>query len=136
MVWLEYSGLIPHYCLKGYIEYCYYKDTTYVLGFTLAVTITLYLVVFITTNILTKIKQAEHSHGQVNAKRTEQDRFIDEYIVGLAHDVKGHLAAVKICLNIVLKGTLDEQSFEFAGRAYYRTKKLASRLKIFIKLIN
>lgn len=136
MILLEYSGFVPHYCLEGYIVHCSYRDTTYVLGFTLVITVTLYLVVFITTKLSPKIKQAENSHRPMNAKQTEQDRFIDEYVVGLAHDVKGHLAAIQSCLDIVLKGALDKQSLEFASRAYNRTKKLISHMKIFMRLTN
>lgn len=137
MVLLEYSGFVPHHCLKGYIIDCFYRDNVYVLGSTLVLAITLYLTVFITTTILTKIiKQIEHLHEQVNVGRTEQDRFIDEYVVSFTHDVKGDLAAIQSCLAIVLKGSLDKQSFEFASRSYNRTKKLASHMKIFIKLTN
>ena len=137
MILLEYSGSIPHYCLKGYIVDCFYRDGDYVFGFILVLAITLYLTIFITTNILTRIvKQAEHSYEQVNLGRTEQDRFIDEYVVGFTHDVKGDLAAIQSCLAIVLKGSLDKQSFEFASRSYDRAKKLASHMKIFIKLTN
>lgn len=58
----------------------------------------------------------------------------DRYIAHLTHDIVGHLATIQSCLGVALTGTLDKQSSEFVQRAYNRTCKLTSFIKMLIKL--
>ncbi|MEJ2704375.1 MAG: HAMP domain-containing sensor histidine kinase [Sedimentisphaerales bacterium] len=134
MILFEYLDIIPHFCPKASLEYCSYRDADHVLGFAFVFTATLFLGILTTTSISAKGKRPDTSDGPDNAKQGEQDHIMDKCFVGLAHDVKGHIAAIQSCLAVVLKGAIDAQSLEFANRAYDRTQRFASHMRIFIKL--
>lgn len=134
MILLEYLNLIPHHCLEGYIVYCSYQKTSFILGTFFVFTVTLYLVVYITGFISSNLQQVDVSRNQVNTLISEENRIKYKYIAHFIHDIKGHIATIQSCLSIVLTGTLDKQSYEFVDRAYKRTCKMTNFLKMFMKL--
>ena len=59
MIILEYLKVIPHYCLKGFVEHCLYRDGVYILGTFFVFATSLYLVVYMTSYITIRLRQAE-----------------------------------------------------------------------------
>jgi len=57
----EYFELIPHYCLKGFVEQCLHKDGVYILGTYFVFATSLYLVVYMTSYIATRLRRAEQA---------------------------------------------------------------------------
>jgi signal transduction histidine kinase len=134
MILLEYLEVIPHHCLEGYIKDCSCRDAGYVLGTFFVFAVVLYVVVYITGHIFSSLKETEMSVKKANAQLLENDSIKDKYVTRLTHDIRGHLSTIHSCLGVVLIGTLDEQSSEFADRAFKRTKKLTDFIKTFSTL--
>ncbi len=57
----EYFQLIPHHCLKGFVEQCLNKDGVYILGTFFVFATSLYLVVYMTSYIATRLRQTEQA---------------------------------------------------------------------------
>ena len=55
----------------------------------------------------------------------------------MTHDVKGHLAAIQTCLELVtgqIIGPLNDQQADFLGRAHGRTKSVVNFIKTLLRL--
>ncbi len=137
MVLLEFKGIIPHHCLKvqgnGHLR----EDGLYISGSLFAFATTLYLVVYMTNFITSRLRQQEQAYREANIQLKQKDRVKDEYVERVTHDVKGHLAAIQSCLGVLadnLAGPLSERQSEFVNRAHNRTKKLSLFVKTLLKL--
>ncbi len=59
LLFCEYLQLIPHHCLKGFVEHCLHRNRIYVLGTFFVFATSLYLVVYMTSYIATRLREAE-----------------------------------------------------------------------------
>ncbi|UCG56718.1 MAG: HAMP domain-containing histidine kinase [Phycisphaerales bacterium] len=137
LVVLEYTHVLPHHCLEGFVGHCSYRAGLYILGVFFVFASTLYLVVYMASYISVRLKRAEKAHIQANTLLREKDRIKDEYVLRVTHDIKGHLATIQSCLGVVANGTigrLDEQQADFVKTAHTRTKKLTAFVKTLLKL--
>ena len=126
LVVLEGAGVIPHYGLMGFAAHGLFRDGTFVLGFLFVFTITLYLVVYMTTSIGEQLRLQQESLEKANAQLRQKDQVKNEYVLRVTHDIKGHLAAVQSCLDIVtgeMIGPLNDKQKDMVGRAHRRTIK-------------
>jgi PAS domain S-box-containing protein len=57
----EYLQLVPHHCLKGFVEHCLHRDSVYILGTFLVFATSLHLVVYMTSDIAARLRQAEQA---------------------------------------------------------------------------
>ena len=137
MVLLEFKGIIPHHCLKiqgnGHLR----EDGLYISGSLFAFATTLYLVVYMTNFITSRLRQQEQAYREANIQLKHKDRVKDEYVERVTHDIKGHLAAIQSCLGVLadnMVGPLSERQREFVNRAHNRTKKLSLFVKTLLKL--
>lgn len=134
---LEYSGMIPHYCLKPFVTVDQYNHAPFVLGTVAVVSSALYLVVFMASSISTRLRKQEQGYWEANQLLGQKDRIKDEYVERVTHDIKGHLAAIKSTLDVVAKGftgPLEPQQQEFVDRAVDRTRVLATFVRQLLKL--
>jgi len=134
LVLLEHQELIPHYCLKGYVIQCRYEERAFLLGTFAVFAITLYLVVYMASYIMVRLRRAEEAQRQANALLCEKDRIKDEYVARLTHDIKGHLATIQTCLDVAVIGGLNDRTADFVNRAYRRTQKLTAFVKMLLTL--
>jgi len=137
MVLLEAAGILKHYPLTGFAGHDLYKSQIYIFGVLFVFTATLYLVVYMTTNICEQLRKQQESYEQANALLEEKDHLKNEYVLRLTHDVKGHLAAIESCLHIVddgLVGPLNERQKDLVERAYRRTLKCMDFITALLKL--
>ena len=137
LILLEYLQFIPHHCLQGFVVRCLHRDGFYVLGVYFVFTTALYLVVYMASYIATKLKQAEQAHREANILLRKKDHIKDEYVLRLTHDIKGHLAAIQSCLDVVankLVGSLNERQADLINRADSRTRKVTHFVKTLLKL--
>ncbi len=130
----EFKGLIPHYCLEGFIESSQHSNGIFVFGTLAVVVSTLYFVVFMTSSISTRLREQEHGFWEANQMLKQKDRIKDEYVERVTHDIKGHLAAIKSLLNVVDMGPLTDGQQEFVSRASRRTNVLATFVRQLLKL--
>jgi len=134
---LEYKGIVPHYPLEGFATSGAHSNVFYVFGTIGAMASTFYLVVYMTSDITTKLRKQEEAYRQVNLELKQKDQIKDEYVLRVTHDIKGHLAAIQSCLDVVEKkliGPLNEQQQDFVSSADRRTRKLAYFVKSLLKL--
>jgi len=137
LILLEYLQFIPHHCLQGFVVRCLHRDGFYVLGVCFVFTTALYLVVYMASYIATKLKRAEQAHREANILLRKKDHIKDEYVLRLTHDIKGHLAAIQSCLDVVankLVGSLNERQADLINRADSRTRKVTHFVKTLLKL--
>jgi signal transduction histidine kinase len=134
---LEAAHAIPHYDLTGFAGHGLYDDATFVLGFLFVFTITLYLVVYMTTSISEQLRLHQESLERANTLLEEKDHVKNEYVLRVTHDIKGHLAAIESCLDVVLNGMLgplNEKQKDFVERAQRRTTKCLAFVMALLKL--
>lgn len=137
LVLLEGTGVVPHYDLTGFAGHGLYSNGTFVLGFLLVFTITLYLVVYMTTSITEQLREHQKELEKANALLEEKDQVKNEYVLRVTHDIKGHLAAIESCLEVVsngMLGPLNDKQKDFVERAQRRTTKCLAFVLALLKL--
>jgi signal transduction histidine kinase len=134
---LEGAGVLRHYDLVGFAGHGLYRDKTFVLGFLFVFTVTLYLVVYMTTSISEQLRRQQEGLEKANVQLQDKDHLKNEYVLRLTHDIKGHLAAVQSCLEIVFNemiGPLNEKQKDLVERAYRRTSKCMAFITALLRL--
>ena len=137
IVVLEYFGILYHYELKGFAAHGLYKDFTFISGTLFVFSSTLILVVYMTTSIVEQLREQEEGVEQANKKLEEKDKIKNEYVLRVTHDIKGHLAAIESCINLVyseMVGPLNKKQKDLVGRAYRRTLKCISFITALLKI--
>lgn len=132
MVILEYSGIIPHYCLKGFIIHDQHTNLIYIAGVSFVFISTLYIAVYMAASISARLRRRERTLEQANEQLREKDRVKSEYVLRVTHDIKEHLSAIQGCLEPVaggITGELNPGQFDLIRRAVQRTAKLTSFVK-------
>ena len=125
MVLLEYSGLLNHYPLQGFIDEGFYKNTKYLIGTGFIFVTTSYLVVYMTNTVTEKLKQREEAYKNANIQLKEKDKIKNEYVFQVTHDIKGHISTIKNLLDAASVLKNEEKKTEFIKRGIERTTKLA-----------
>jgi len=143
MTFLEYTAIIKHYPLDGFIITNMYNNLIYIVTTGFIFISTSYFVVYITKSIILDSKKHENAYLQANIKLKQKDRIKNEYVMRITHDIKGHITAIHSCLSILNKkitGELSPQQEEFVNRAYYRieilNKFISDRLNITKRKVN
>lgn len=137
MLLFEYEQIIPHYCLKGFISNCLYQDTRYIMGTYFTFVTAIFLVVYMASSIASKMKKAEEGYREANELLRQKDRIKDEYVLRVTHDIKGHLAAIKSCLDVVVRkmaGDLNPQQQDLLETSQRRTTSLNNFVKALLNL--
>jgi len=134
---LEYKRIVPHYCVKEFIAKGACSNTLGIFATVGAMASTLFLVVYMTSNIGTKLREQETAYLRINAELKQKDKIKDEYVSRVTHDIKGHLAAIQTCLDVVkrkLFGSLNEKQADFIDRAHNRTCKVTKFVRTLLEL--
>jgi nitrogen-specific signal transduction histidine kinase len=134
---LEYKGIVPHYCLEGFVTYGMHSNGFHVFGIIVVLASTFYLIVYMTSDISTQLRKQEEAYWQANIQLKQKDRIKDEYVLRVTHDIKGHLAAIQSCLDVVankLAGSLNKQQADLIDRANGRTRKVTHFVKTLLRL--
>jgi signal transduction histidine kinase len=134
---LEYFQIIRHHPIVGFLEINLFQNRYYVLGVFIVFSTTLYLVVYMTTSIVSQLRKQQTGYKLLNLKLNEKDRIKNEYLLTVSHDIKSHMAAIKSCLDILsthTAGSLNEKQSELVERADYRAYKAIAFLSTLLKL--
>ncbi len=137
IVSLEYFGILPHYCLKGFVVGNQHNNHIYIGGVSFVFVSTLYIAVYMATSISAKLRQREKILSQTNELLKEKDRVKSEYVLRVSHDIKEHLAAIQGCLEPVvggITGELNSQQLNLIQRAIQRTAKLMLFVKALLEI--
>lgn len=137
LIFLEYLQIIPHYVLAGFLEGVNYRDELYVFGTFFVFATTIYAVAYLTASISEQLHQQQRELEETNAQLQKKDNLKNEYVLRLTHDIKGHLAAIQSCLDVVndqLVGSLNEKQIDLIERAHRRTGKCLNFISALLKL--
>ncbi|MHC4266378.1 MAG: sensor histidine kinase [Planctomycetota bacterium] len=148
LVMLEYQDIIHHYSLSGFIDAglyqnplfvsgTFYQNPLFVSGTFFILATTLYLVVYMTTSITNQLRKQQLKAENANLLLLEKDHLKDEYVMRLTHDIKGHLAAIQGCLEVVEKkmvGPLNEKQSDLVERAHRRADKCLTFIRALLRL--
>lgn len=134
---LECFSVVPHYPLTDFIQNDLYKNVYYVFGAGLVFTITSFLIVFLSHMIISRSIKTEETYVKTNFELENKDKLKNEYVLRVTHDIKGHVAAILSCLDVIrsgIAGPLTNDQKEFSNRAYERTEQLSSFIKDLLNL--
>lgn len=120
----EFRGWFRHYELKGFINIGFYNNIVYLTGTGFVFITTSYVVVYMTSTVSAILRVREHAYREANRELLNKDIIKDEYVFRITHDIKGHLGAIRNCLDVSLSDLPTEQKQDFVSRAYARTDKL------------
>jgi signal transduction histidine kinase len=134
---LECYSVVPHYPLTGFVSHDLYKNVFYVFGSGLVFTITSILIVFLSHMIIYRSIKTEETYVKTNFELESKDKLKNEYVLRVTHDIKGHVAAILSCIDVIrsgIAGPLNETQKEFSNRAYERTELLSTFIKNLLNL--
>ena len=97
------------------------------LGRFLSFSSTLYIAVYLTTTIVSKLRQRERELEISNQLLAEQDKLKSRYVMIVSHDIQASLSAIESCLQTVLHGftgKIGEKSRDMVQRATVRSQHL------------
>jgi len=134
---LESFGVLAHYELVPFVSVDFFANRFYVLGTLFVFSATLYLVVYMTTSIMKQLRRQQEGFELVNLQLKQKDYYKNEYILRLTHDIKGHLAAIDGCLNVVrekIVGPLNDKQMDLIERGHNRAVKCLAFVNALLKL--
>jgi signal transduction histidine kinase len=134
---LECYAIIPHYPLEGFVSHDLYNNILYVYGTGFVFACTSILVVFLSHMIIYRSIKSEETYVKTNIELENKDKLKNEYVLRVTHDIKGHIAAILSCLDVVrakTTGPLNQVQEEFTSRAYERTGLLSGFIKDLLNL--
>ncbi len=149
MALLEYRGLIPHYNLVGFINPDLYRHGTYVGAGILVMTTTLFLVIYMTSSISTRLRartsellEVSQSHeaksqelAELNTKLQRLDAARTKFMVTVTHELRAPVATIFSCLDLVLGGFASpEKERQILERAQQRATELLDLVKDLLEL--
>ncbi|MFA6922712.1 MAG: HAMP domain-containing sensor histidine kinase [Bacteroidales bacterium] len=133
LAFLECYSVIPHYKLIGFVDNNLYFDKFYLFTTGFVFVTTSIIVVALTNFIVSESRKNEEAYLKANEELNLKDILKNEYVLRVTHDIKGHLAAIKSCLDVVsdrnIAGSLNSIQEEFINRAGSRTGVLADFVK-------
>ncbi len=150
LVGLEYSGVIPHVHLEGFISAGIYQQETYIGGILIALTTCLYGSAYMVTNIsgelrkrqrevvvlqeeglLKKTKELEEANEEL-AKLEESRKNLLNFLAIASHDLKAPLSAVQSYLRVILGGFVGV----IAGKQKHMMERSSQRINELLELIS
>lgn len=134
---LECYSVIPHYPMEGFVNHNLYKDVLYVFGTGIVFTFTSVLVVSLSHMIIYRSIKSEENYVKTNIELENKDKLKNEYVLRVTHDIKGHVAAILSCIEVIrtkIAGPLNEVQEEFINRSYERTELLSDFIKNLLNL--
>lgn len=137
MVASEYLGVLPHYCLVGFVSSDLHNNVVHISGISVVFISTLYIAVYMATSISRRLRDREASLKESNALLTQKDRIKSEYVLRVTHDIKEHLAAIQSCIEPVtggITGSLNERQMDLLQRADERAGKLMFFVKALLEV--
>jgi signal transduction histidine kinase len=134
---LECYSYIPHYHLEGLMDNELYRNVFYVFGTGFVFTCTAVIIVSLSHMIIYRSIKSEETYIKTNLELENKDKLKNEYVLRVTHDIKGHVAAILSCIEVIrskIAGPLNDVQEEFANRAFERTELLSGFVKNLLNL--
>jgi signal transduction histidine kinase len=129
MVFLDYSGFVPHFPLLGVYRASMYQEGSFVLAKLFVFASTLYIVCYFTASISNKLNKRTGELIATNQKLRQADEDRIRAVLVVTHELRGPLTSIESLLNTVLKGYVSLRCkrckvMPVIRRSYIRTKNL------------
>ncbi len=137
LVALEYYSVIPHYNLTGFAGNNLYNNAFYIFGTGFIFLCTSIIIVSLSHMIIYRSIKSEEAYVNANIELENKDKLKNEYVLRVTHDIKGHVAAILSCIEVIrsgVAGPLNEVQEEFAIRTFDRTEMLSAFVKNLLNL--
>jgi signal transduction histidine kinase len=137
LVLLECYSYIPHYHMEGFVDHDLYKNIFYIFGAGFVFVCTAFLIVGLSHMIIYRSIKSEEAFAKTNIELENKDKVKNEYVLRVTHDIKGHVAAILACIEVIRSktaGPLNEVQEEFANRTYDRAELLSDFIKNLLNL--
>ena len=137
MILAEFSGLIKHWPVGGYLKLPLYNNGLYAASNSFIFITTVYISLYMASSISQSLKDREQRLVSTNKMLEEKDKIKSEYVLRVTHDIKGHIAAIQSCIHPVragITGPLNDKQSNLLGRADDRTEKLMTFTKSLLNL--
>lgn len=134
---LECYSIIPHFPMEGFVNHDLYKNTLYVFGSGFVFACTSFLVVSLSHMIISRSIKSEEAYVKSNIELENKDKLNNEYVLRVTHDIKGHVAAILSCVEVIrtkIAGPLNDVQEEFINRAFERIELLSGFVKNLLNL--
>lgn len=132
MGFLEFTDVIPHHSLEGFISRSHPNDNKYIILTSLIFVSASYSIVYMTNYVTGNLRLFEKANRIANAELNRKDKIKNDFVLKLTHDIKGHIYAIQTMLSVLrskMLGSLEPKQEEFVNRAYNRTKTLSDFTK-------
>lgn len=109
----EYSGVLTHYHLGGFIKEELYQNPGYLAAVAAAFASSVFFTAYISASIAERLRTREK-------ELSEKDRMKSEYVKLVAHDIKSPLSSALSLMDVVLEGYsggITDKSKEMLSRA-------------------
>jgi len=133
----EYTGILKHEPVEGFLPAPLYNLPLYVAGISFVFLSTLYISLYLASSISKRLREREKNLEDANRMLEEKDRIKSEYVLRVSHDIKGHIAAIQSCIDPVrtgITGPLNPGQLSMLNRADERSAKLLSFVKSLLNL--
>jgi len=87
--------------------------------------------------IISRSIKSEETYVKTNLELENKDKLKNEYVLRVTHDIKGHVAAILSCIEVIrtkIAGPLNEVQEEFINRSFERTELLSGFVKNLLNL--
>jgi len=137
LAFLECYAFIPHYPLEGFVSHDLFKNPLYIFGTGFVFICTSILIVSLSHLIIYRSIKSEETYVRTNIELENKDKLKNEYVLRVTHDIKGHVASILSCIEVIrtkIAGPLNSVQEEFANRAFERTELLSGFVKNLLNL--
>jgi len=124
LVYLEYNGIIPHYCI---FETGVHENKTLIYLTLIIFTITVYVIMYICTTFMRSFRDIKRQMDDKNRKLTEVDKQKTQFFLFSSHELKSPIVAIKSSIDGVLqnyKDQLDSRGLNILQRASFRAQQM------------
>lgn len=105
--WLEYEGIIPHFCLN-FLPVELYDSSAYLILFFTSFAFGLYLATYLANSIAKELYRREQKLASTLGELEEAEKKKSRYVMTIVHDLKTPIAAAATYINMIIDGTLGE----------------------------
>jgi len=131
LVSLEYSGVLPHYGLKGYLGTEEYRNWSFIFGHLGALAVTLFVSAFMATSIVARLRERQAEVAATSARLADLEARKSRFMRVAAHQLRAPLSAIHSLLTVFLRNYEamgEAKRTEFIQRAENRTRLMLDLL--------
>ena len=135
----EFTGLLPHHHIVGLlpVEPELYDNWKFVTVVVFAFVTTLFIAAFYASSIAQRLHEREKQLAQANAVLAEQDRIKSQYVMRVAHDLRGPAGTITSCLKLVtlgMTGPIPAKALDMVQRAQHKSEYLGHLIRDLLSL--